>query len=158
MRQERHPGADLVSPTWRSGLISSAQARSRFKNTRTVLVLDEHRLTCECLARSVSDHCPDLLILLADLDEAAQTGLLAYAPDLIIVNAHRRPRFDLDLPDITMFPMIVIGELGNEGDGNSRAIAFPPNANVALLIAAIRLTLAGGRFVMPERSQIPLNH
>jgi DNA-binding NarL/FixJ family response regulator len=147
--------------------ITRSQRRSTYKNgsaKRKVLLVDNARLTRECLFQLLINCCPEL-----DFVGADTTGTLAVYddyPDLVIFHAHRAEIRDLTNSEFEVvysrsIPLIAIVDSiapTQAIDALTEGVAgiFFVGDNIELLVAAIRLVLAGGRFLPPEdRDQSP---
>src|SRR5262249_48233388 len=121
-------------------------------------LVDRSRLTRECLVQLLQDACPDLVFVPAETEHlpARWDGP---TPDLVIINTHSSTIADLQKSDIETaqhhaVPLIAIMERVNAlqaFDALPAGIAgiFCLEDNAELLLAAIRLVLAGGRFLPP---------
>lgn len=124
-----------------------------------VLLVDRSRLTRECVVHLLQDVCPDLVLVPAETPHlpAHWDGPV---PDLVIINTHSSSIADLRKSDIETarqhaVPLIAIMERVNTlqtFDALPAGVAgiFCLEDNSELLLAAIRLVLAGGRFLPPQ--------
>lgn len=148
------PSADIIADRIfnTSGHALGSPDHMRIRRAKNVLVLDRYRLSGECLARLIQDHCVDLQIRVVDFDQAAQADVSVFMPDLVIVNTHGQTFFQTEWREWPECQTMVITE-DAEAAPCGRVMTFPADGDVGLLIAAVRLTLAGGRFLAPERSR-----
>jgi len=147
-------GRDGAGPPVES-LSGVALARGH-ADKRHVLLIDRSRLTRECLVRLLQDACPDLVFVPAETAHlpACWDGPI---PDLVIINTHASTIADLQKSDIETaqqhtVPLIAIMERVNASQAFDALQAgvtgvFCIEDNSELLLAAIRLVLAGGRFL-----------
>ena len=125
----------------------------------TLLLFDEMRLLRECLAHLLRDSCPDIDILCFDR-WAKNANYTGPGPTLILFNLRQISveRFFIDhiAQDLaTTFHDTPILALSDHEDSSEALLAlksglagvFPATSSSNLLIAVIRLIIAGGRFV-----------
>jgi DNA-binding NarL/FixJ family response regulator len=140
--------------------VRSPQANASHEGRKRVLLIDNVRLRRECLIEVLQDCCPDLDFMAADFAQvllACQNG----EPDLVVFNAHRTGISDLPPPAVEAIyarsiPLMAIvdrSDLSQSMDALNDGLAgiFSREDNVELLVAAVRLVLAGGRFLPPQR-------
>lgn len=130
----------------------------------SILLLDDQRLTRECLSEALQELCPDLDISGLPLDDYHHLEPCADAL-LIIVNlqgarigetVQRLRRDDASLPS----PLLFI-TARDEGSETLEAIEHGAmglvrtDVRIELLIAAIRLVIAGGRYYPAQAHTSP---
>jgi DNA-binding NarL/FixJ family response regulator len=128
--------------------------------TRTLLLIDDVRLRRECLFRLLSAELPDFDVLAFATTQPPETWA-ATSPDIVLANAPSGDSGDgLPIGEIVAAangaPVLLLTE--SEGDHAAPAAEesgvagrFPSACGTELLIAAIQLVLAGGRFQIPAR-------
>jgi DNA-binding NarL/FixJ family response regulator len=139
------------------------QTRIDPNQKQRVLLVDRVRLSRDCLAQLIQNLCPDLALSVAPSAHAAlDSASSAPPPDALILNAHGA---DLSNPDLLKeidairpysIPIVVIVERVDsaqieEAEKSALFGVFPAYESIKLLVAAIRLVLAGGRFLPAER-------
>jgi len=128
--------------------------------TRTLLFLDTLRLSRDCLTEAIAEHCPDLHVMglhPKDFDAEALNADVA----LIILNLHDAPlgaasRLALQGSSETPPPLLVItnkeeSAASIEAMQDIIAGLVRADAHIELLMAAIRLVMAGGRYYPADR-------
>ncbi len=122
---------------------------------RRLLLLDEMRLTRDCLAETIQDLCPDMEVVGASpADFQTQAGLTPVA--LLVFNLHHAPihvavaALRLHAAQ-AMPPMLFITTRDERSEAlqamqHGVAGLVRADARIELLIAAIRLVIAGGRY------------
>ncbi len=138
-----------------SPAVQAIVAHGKAHAVRTVLLLDEQRLTRECMAEALQELCPDLDISGLRPDDFHHHEPCADAV-LIVVNLHgarigeavRRLRLEGAAPPSPLLFITardeaheVLEALEHGAMGLVRA-----DARIELLIAAMRLVIAGGRY------------
>jgi hypothetical protein len=135
---------------------SAPQANGHAGAARCVLFLDNQRLTRDCLSEVIREQCPDLHVMglrPLDFDERPASADIA----LIIVHLHDAPLSAVtrlaqaDLAQARTPPILVITDRDESAasiEAMQRAIAglVRSDASINLLLAAIRLVIAGGRY------------
>jgi CheY-like chemotaxis protein len=121
--------------------------------TRTLLLIDDVRLRRECLFHLLSAELPDFNVLAVAPAEPLETWTAA-SPDVILVNAPASgPRQTGEIVAAANgAPVLLLTESGGDAqaaDEPGIAGRFPTACGTSLLIAAIQLVLAGGRFQIP---------
>jgi DNA-binding NarL/FixJ family response regulator len=140
----------------------SAQPRAEPDRKQRVLLVDRVRLSRECLSQQIQDLCPDIALSVAPSAVAALDSAISGPPDVVILNAHGANLSDPDLVHAvdairsSSIPVVVIVERVDsaqieEAEKHALCGVFPAYESVKLLAAAIRLVLAGGRFLPAER-------
>lgn len=125
------------------------------QNLRRLLFLDDLRLTRECLAETIQDHCPDMEVVgAAPADYQMQASRAPLA--LIIFNLHHAPIHAavaaLRPPAAQALPPTLFITTRDERSEALQAMQHGvaglvrADARIELLIAAIRLVIAGGRY------------
>ena len=141
---------------------NAGQGPTKHDGTATVVVLDDVRLTRECLVEIMQERCPDLRVVgtaAAHLVNTAQDS----APALIIINLHlerissARARYKLAASGAgSGRPLLICISERNDCSEAVDAMELGlaglvlSHTNVELLIAAIRLVIAGGRYFPPD--------
>ena len=124
--------------------------------TRTLLFLDTLRLTRDCLTETIGEQCPDLHVMglhPRDFDAESLNADVA----LIILNLHDAPlsaasHLTLQGADETAQPPILVITNKEESAASIEAMQdiiaglVRSDARIELLMAAIRLVMAGGRY------------
>jgi DNA-binding NarL/FixJ family response regulator len=130
-----------------------------------VLVVDNVRLTRECLGQQLQECCRDLDILaVASSNPLSDLGV-GGLPDIAVVNAHASafssPGLDEEIQHLRAHsvPSIAIVERVDQArtdEAARRGLAgiFPGDGSINLLVAAVRLVLAGGRFLPSVRDHV----
>ena len=127
--------------------------------TRTLLLIDDVRLRRECLFHLLSAELPDFDVLAFATTQPPETWAAA-SPDIVL--AREPPGDSAGGPPISEIvaaangaPVLLLTE--SEGDDGAPAAdepgvagRFPAACGSDLLIAAIQLVLAGGRFQIPS--------
>lgn len=132
-----------------------SEPRSRW----TLLLIDDVRLRRECLFHLLSAELPDFDVRAVATTQSPETW--AASPDLVLASA---PGSDagggLPVSDIVALangaPVLLLTESESDNDAlgaDEPGVAgrFPTACGTTLLIAAIQLVLAGGRFQIPIR-------
>ena len=134
-----------------SGLIANQMSNAR----RAILFLDELRLTRDCLTETIQDHCPEMQVIGLRPDDFDSDAI---RPDiaLIIFNLHDAPieaaAASLQPTDAQASPPLLLITMRDERSAALQAVAHDvaglvrADTPVELLIAAIRLVIAGGRY------------
>ncbi len=139
--------------------ISSAlkrQTNGHADAARCLLYLDHLRLTRDCLTEVIREQCPDLHVMglrPLDFDRRPANADLA----LIIINLHDAPlgaamRLALGAGDHPQRPPILVITNKSESAAAIEAVqatiagVVRSDARIDLLLAAIRLLIAGGRY------------
>jgi len=129
--------------------------------SRTLLLIDDVRLRRECLFHLLSAELPDFDVLAFATTWPPETWAAA-SPDVVLASAPSNITADgLPIREIVVAangaPVLLLTE--SEGDDDARAVdepgvagRFPAACGSDLLIAAIQLVLAGGRFQIPVRA------
>ena len=153
------PDDTLMPPAAHAREISSAHkpgANGHAGADRCVLFLDNLRLTRDCLTEVIAEQCPDLHVMgLRTLDFDVQT--LKADVGLIILNLHDAPLsaashlVQRDPAHGQRPPILVItntdeGAATIQGMQDTIAGLVRSDARIELLLAAIRLVMAGGRY------------
>ena len=132
-----------------------------FQRTRTLLLIDDLRLRRECLFHLLSAELPELEVA-AVASSSPFEKWLARSPDIILVTARgdERQKIGEIVAASKSVPVLLLVESESDEDwrtANEPAVAgrFPTAHGSALLIAAIQLVLAGGRFQIPVPSAAP---
>jgi DNA-binding NarL/FixJ family response regulator len=134
--------------------------RNAKADASVVLLVDEVPVLRDGLTDLLRELCDDLAIIGLD-SGSLQSAARESEPDLIIINA-RQEKLDgdwlrgliRDLPTLCRgVPILLVSELDLEGEGVralDRGFAgfIPSTQSGAQLIAAIRVLLAGGRFLL----------
>lgn len=139
----------------------AASAQSRSGPTKTLLIVDNVRLSRESLTHVLTSELADFEIV--SVAEPTQASQCAVSPDVVLLNARGvRSEYGALLNDIATIhagahrtPVLLLADEGNAGGasevtGAGIASLFPSNWGVALLIAAINLVVAGGQFHAPH--------
>ncbi len=153
------PDDTLLPPPLKSSEISTARKRPTNGHAgaaQTILFIDEFRLTRDCLTEIVGEQCPDLQVLGLCISDC---GALAPRDDvaLIIINLHDAP---LSAASNLLRPEWGHGErppvlvITNRDESPAMIEAMQEqvaglvrsDSRVDLLMAAIRLVMAGGRY------------
>ena len=123
---------------------------------RTILFIDEQRLTRDCLTEIIGEQCPDFQVSglrMTDLDAHRQRGGVA----LIIINLHDAPlseashlsppeRSHDDRPPVLVITNREESPAMIEAMQQDVAGLVRSDSHVDLMMAAIRLVMAGGRY------------
>jgi hypothetical protein len=131
--------------------------------TRTLLLIDDVRLRRECLFHLLSAALPDFDVLAFATTQPPETWAAA-SPDIVL--AREPPGHSAGGPPISEIvaaangaPVLLLTE--SEGDDGAPAAhepgvagRFPAACGSDLLIAAIQLVLAGGRFQIPSHAAV----
>jgi len=130
----------------------------------TVLLLDEQRLTRECMAEALQELCPDLAISGLRPDDYHRREPCADAV-LIVINLHgarigeavRRLRLDGASPPSPFLFITARDEAHETLEALEHGAMGLVRADVRidLLIAAIRLVIAGGRYYPAQAHTFP---
>jgi CheY-like chemotaxis protein len=137
---------------------------SRVNAAKVLLLIDNVRLTRECLSHLLSTQLGDYeVVSVAHAQQVAETN--AVRPDVVLLNVGAARLADGPLlNDIaTIFtatrraPMLLLSEHGEPSEESQAAEfgmvgLFPSTFGVSLLIAAIHLVVAGGQFHIPVTS------
>ena len=128
------------------------------RSTRTLLLVDEVRLRRECLFHLLSAELPDFEVLTFAKMQPPEVWAAA-SPDVILASASSigsdgGPLIDEIVAAANGAPVLLLTESEGEDDAplaDEPGVAgrFPTACGTALLIAAIQLVLAGGRFQIP---------
>jgi hypothetical protein len=162
----RHPPPPLATtPRRRIGDEGAATMREEDgvepRANRTLLLIDDVRLRRECLFHLLRAELPDFDVLAFATPPPPETWA-AESPDIVLASASASGRDDgLPIGEIVAAangaPVLLLMEL--EGDHDAPAAdepgvagRFPTACGSDLLIAAIQLVLAGGRFQIPVRA------
>ncbi|MGA2485901.1 MAG: hypothetical protein ABSF49_07925 [Roseiarcus sp.] len=159
----RHRLAPLATPRRRIGDEGAATRDDEAapSPTRTLLLIDDVRLRRECLFHLLSAELPEFEVLAFATTQPPETWAAA-SPDVVLASAPSNITADgLPIREIVVAangaPVLLLTE--SEGDDDARAVdepgvagRFPTACGSDLLIAAIQLVLAGGRFQIPVRS------
>lgn len=159
------PKAGLASPAEAEGL--AEPVRKDADERQLLLLVDRVRLSRECLGRQLHDCCPDLDLLAVSSSTAGAEAVGGDLPDLAVLNAHgdafSTPFMEEQIEQLRArsVPLIAIVEsLGQAQteDAARRGISgiFPGDGSIELLVAAIRLVLAGGRFLPAGREDVSI--
>jgi len=131
------------------------------QRTRTLLLIDDLRLRRECLFHLLSAELPELEVA-AVASSPPFEKWLAQSPNIILVTARgdERQKIGEIVAASKGVPVLLLVESESDEDwraANEPAVAgrFPTAHGSALLIAAIQLVLAGGRFQIPVPSAAP---
>ena len=129
--------------------------------SRTLLLIDDVRLWRECLFHVLSAELPDFDVLAFATTRPSETWAVA-SPDIVLA---REPSNDTDdgppIGEIVAAangaPVLLLTESDSDDDAPAAdepgvAGRFPAACGSDLLIAAIQLVLAGGRFQIPVRA------
>jgi hypothetical protein len=144
-------------PRPRSGEEPAAATRDEdgveSRPTRTLLLIDDVRLRRECLFHLLSAELPDFNVLAVAPAEPFETWMAA-SPDVILVNAPTSGLQQIGkiVAAANGAPVLLLTESGGSAqaaDEPGVAGRFPTACGTSLLIAAIQLVLAGGRFQIP---------
>ncbi len=129
--------------------------------TRTLLLIDDIRLRRECLFHLLSAELPDFDVLAFATTQPPETWAAA-SPDVVLARAPSGDSDDgLPIGEIVAAangaPVLLLTESNSDGDAPGAdepgvAGRFPTACGSDLLIAAIQLVLAGGRFQIPVRA------
>ena len=131
--------------------------------TRTLLLIDDVRLRRECLFHLLSAELPDFDVLAFATTQPPETWAAA-SVDIVLVSAASSnsgdgPPISEIVAAANGAPVLLLSE--SESDDNARtadepgvAGRFPTACGSDLLIAAIQLVLAGGRFHIPGRAAV----
>ena len=153
------PDDTLLPPAPQAREIMSAQkprTNGHGGGARCVLFLDDLRLTRDCLTEVIGEQCPDLHVLgLRALDFDGQA--LKADVGLIILNLHDAPLSAASHlvqrdPAHGERPPILVITNADEGAATIQAMQdtiaglVRSDARIELLLAAIRLVMAGGRY------------
>jgi len=132
---------------------------------RNILLVDRCRLTRECLLELLQNCCPDLEFIAAESTRVSFEEINEF-PDLVLLRADDTDITTLNPNDFEPFhsnavPLMAIVDAVTPAQAvealqKGFAGAFFAGDNVDLLLAAIRLVLAGGRFLPPVRSDLGL--
>ncbi len=144
----------------------AAAARNLSRNKRRVALVDPWTLARDCLLQELMEHCSDLTFIGTDTVESI-SSVEADQPDLVIFATHKPAITDVDRQQLAIvqsrsIATILIVErrsVSQAIDALSEGLCgvFSEEDNIELLLAAIRLVLAGGRFVpSSERNRPPL--
>ncbi len=128
----------------------------------TLFLFDEMRLLRECMAHLLRDNCPDIDVLCYDR-WAKNFDYAGPGPTLILFNLRQSSveRFFIDhiAQDLAEYfnntPILALSDHENSEEAilalkSGLAGVFPATSSSSLLIAVIRLIIAGGRFVPPD--------
>jgi hypothetical protein len=129
---------------------------------RAMLLIDDVRLRRECLLHLLSAELPDFDVIGVETTQPFESWSAA-ALDIVLVSAPTigadgRSRLGEIVAAANRAPVLLLTD-SEEGDGATAASAlsvvgqFPSTCGAAVLIAAIRLALAGGRFQIPARTE-----
>lgn len=137
----------------------AASSASRFNATKTLLIVDNVRLTRECLSHLLMTRLVDFeIISIADPQQLSQYSVW---PDVVLLNsrgAHGKDGALLNeigaiYAGSHRAPVLVLSENieadANEATEAGMASLFPSSWGVELLVAAISLVVAGGQFRAP---------
>ena len=129
--------------------------------TRTLLLIDDVRLRRECLFHLLSAELPDFDVLAFATTQPPETWAAA-SPDVVLASAPSSDSDDgLPIGEIVAAangaPVLLLTESESDDDAPAAdepgvAGRFPTACGSDLLIAAIQLVLAGGRFQIPVRA------
>jgi len=140
--------------------IPAAPTPARVGATKALLLVDNVRLTRECLTHLLVTQLADFeVVSIAHSQQATDCGVW---PDIVLLNV-RATQFANGalLDDIAAIsaathraPLLLLTESGDPIEASHATEAgaaglFPSNCGVALLIAAINLVVAGGQFHAP---------
>ena len=125
------------------------------------MLIDDVRLRRECLYHLLRAELPDFDVLAFGTTQPPETWAAA-SPDVVLVSAASSDSGDgLPIGEIAAAtngaPVLLLTEAEGDDDAPPGAdepgVAgrFPTACGIALLIAAIQLVLAGGRFQIPVR-------
>jgi DNA-binding NarL/FixJ family response regulator len=128
---------------------------------RTLLLIDDVRLRRECLFHLLSAALPDFDVLAFATTQPPETWAAA-SPDVVLA-CERSGDAEGELPigEIVAAadgaPVLLLTETDSDDDAPAAdepgvAGRFPTTCGSDLLIAAIQLVLAGGRFQIPVRA------
>jgi DNA-binding NarL/FixJ family response regulator len=142
-----HDGVKLQAPGLREATASGAG--------RAILFLDDLRLTRDCLTEAIQEHCPEMQVIgLRTMDYQRQTISSSIA--IIIFNLHTAPIpkavATLRSNGAGAAPPVLLITSGHERNEGPQAVEcgvaglVRADARIELLIAAIRLVIAGGRY------------
>jgi hypothetical protein len=162
--RHRPPPPD-TSPRRRVGDEGAATTRdddsAEHRPSRTLLLIDDVRLRRECLFHLLSAELPDFDVLAFATTQPPETWAAA-SPDVVLASTPSGASDDeLPIGEIVAAangaPVLLLTE--SESDDDARAIdelgvagRFPTTCGSDLLIAAIQIVLAGGRFQIPVRT------
>jgi DNA-binding NarL/FixJ family response regulator len=126
---------------------------------RTLLLIDDVRLRRECLYHLLSAELPEFCVVTCGAAQPPETWTAA-RPEIILAREPSGfPADGLPIGQIVAAangaPVLLLTESdsgGSEASEPGVAGRFPAVCGSDLLIAAIRLVLAGGRFQIPVRS------
>ena len=151
---DQRPSADMLADRIFNTLDRDPHSSShkQYERAKNVIVVDRYRLSGECLARLIEDHCFDLKIRIIVFQRAEQVDFSAYAPVLIILNIQGQAFFHAEWSEWFECQTMVITR-DAEAAPCDRIMPFPAGGDVGLLVAAVRMVLAGGQFIIPERSR-----
>ena len=129
--------------------------------SRTLLLIDDVRLRRECLFHLLSAELPDFDVLAFATSQPPETWAAA-SPDVVLASASSSDSDDgLPIGEIVAAangaPLLLLtesesGDAAPAADVPGVAGRFPTACGTELLIAAIQLVLAGGRFQIPARA------
>ncbi len=159
-----HPPPPANPPRRRIGDESAATTRdddAEPRPTRTLLLIDDVRLRRECLFHLLSAELPNFDVLAFATTQPPETWATAF-PDIVLASAPSSVSDDgLPIGEIVAAangaPVLLLTESDNDdaapaADEPGVAGRFPTACGSDLLIAAIQLVLAGGRFQIPTRA------
>ena len=128
--------------------------------TRTLLLIDDVRLRRECLFHLLSAELPDFDVLAFATTQPPETWAAA-SMDIVLVSAASSnsgdgPPISEIVAAANGAPVLLLTESESDDDARTAdepgvAGRFPTACGSDLLIAAIQLVLAGGRFQIPVR-------
>lgn len=161
----RHRPPPLAT-TMRRGISNEGAATTRDDDAeprpaRTLLLIDDVRLRRECLFHLLSAELPDFDVLAFATSQPPETWAAA-SPDVVLASASSSDSDDgLPIGEIVAAangaPLLLLtesesGDAAPAADVPGVAGRFPTACGTELLIAAIQLVLAGGRFQIPARA------
>jgi hypothetical protein len=160
-----HPPPPANPPRRRIGDESAATTRdddgAEPRPTRTLLLIDDVRLRRECLFHLLSAELSNFDVLAFATTQPPETWATAF-PDIVLASAPSSVSDDgLPIGEIVAAasgaPVLLLTESDSDDDVpavDEPGVAgrFPTACGSDLLIAAIQLVLAGGRFQIPARA------
>jgi DNA-binding NarL/FixJ family response regulator len=159
------PPLSQTPPPGRSSADAAATLRDDsvdFHCRRTLLLIDGVRLRRECLLHLLSAELPDFDVIGVATTQPSESWSAA-APHIVLFSApatgaDSRSRLDEIVAAANGAPVLLLTE-SEACDGATAASEpgvvgqFPSACGAAVLIAAIRLALAGGRFQLSARPE-----
>lgn len=132
------------------------------ESRKTILLFDKARLTRDCFTTLLRSSLPEFDVLSSSQAEA--TGAFPTShPAAVLINIHHRDLGDSELKQeiatirgaTDAAPVLLLSyslgsDVARQAAGAGLAGVFPSNCSVPLLIAAIRLVVAGGEFYAPN--------